>query len=652
MSRISNFILFILLAAGISISVNCGKQEDEAQDETAQKGAVLKDTAWFISALPSSIRLNPVSGQIIEDRPDIYKMRPLGNLLERNWVYDGDTVRLHAARGEYVSFQLVIGRVAEDTLKDIFVEITPFSMAGKSLEFDPELSLEWSVRVKNISRGYEKSSYGAGWYPDALIPFETIQAARRTGRLVYPLTLPDFRNRIDGQRYLLVWVDQFVPFEREKVPPGTYKSIVNVEVDGSIKKLPVVLKVWDFAVPSENRLTGNIQQSGFVRRLTEDRELELYQLFKRHRVIPTDPSYRPQYSVSRSGKLTIDWSDFDSRLKKYFTGEAFTGKYGYRGPGYGEPIEIFVLPFNCARDKASGGGWPDVGGAEDERKPANRAIYISAIRQVREHVLSMVDTDKIRLVVFQNGLDESYFPEAWDRMVYYGKLFKEYFPESAYRVDGGYSKEAMEVIREAIDYWCCHSVGYNMDTVEEYRKMGIKDWVYGPILYERRGNSGVGSSTFIDLELTNERVISWACWKYRTLTWCSWGIGSQWTPAWYSPETWKHVIRREDQATYFRSYNGNGQVVYAPGVVPSVNVICPSIRLKNMRDGVEEYEYFRLLTRLEGNTDRADAVVNRIINRPFGEQSLGNLDVWNHNPADWDAARIEVGELIEQALAR
>jgi len=264
----------------------------------------------------------------------------------------------------------------------------------------------------------------------------------------------------------------------------------------------------------------------------------------------------------------------------------------------------------------------------------------------------MIEPDKVRLVVFQNGLDESYFPEAWDRMVYYGKLFKQYFPEAAYRVDGSYSKEAMEIIHKAIDYWCCHSVGYNMETVKEYRKLGIKDWVYGPILYERRGNGGVGSSTFIDLELTNERVISWASWKYETLTWCSWGIGSQWSAAWYSPETWKHVIRRQDQDTYFRSYNGNGQVVYAPGVVPSVDVICPSIRLKNMRDGVEEYEYFRLLAALDGNRDRVDKVVDRIINRPFGKGSLGDLDVWNHNPKDWDEARIEVGKLIEEASAR
>ena len=645
MYRTANCIALTLVAVFFSVS------SDESIRAAQQ--SKIPEHAWFISALPSSIRLNPVNGKAIEDRADIYTMRPLGNVLQQNWVYDGDSVRLRGARGEYVSFQLVIGRTTDDTLKDVYVEVAPFVKGSLSLESKPARFLEWSVKVNSISRGYDRSSYGAGWYPDALIPFETLQAERRTGRLTYPLTLPDFRNRIEGQRYLVVWIDQFIPFERQKAPPGVYESTVTVEVDGSLKKLPVEMKVWDFAVPKENKLTGNIQQSGFVRRLDEERELELYQLFKRHRIIPTDPSYRPEYNVSSSGELSIDWSDFDSRLKKYFTGEAFTKEYGYSGPGYGEPIEIFVLPFDCARPEAKGGGWPDIGGEEVEREPANRSIYVSAIKQVREHILSMVEAEKVRLIVFQNGLDESYFPEAWARMVFYGNMFKEHFPEAAYRVDGGYSKEAMEAIHKSIDHWCCHSVGYDMDTVKEYRKLGIQDWVYGPILYERRGNSGVGSSTFIDLELTNERVISWASWKYQTLTWCSWGIGSQWSAAWYSPETWKHVIRSEDKETYFRSYNGNGQVVYAPGVVPSVNVICPSIRLKNMRDGVEEYEFFRLLASLDGNRDgnrdRVDELVNRIINRPFGKESLGNLDVWNHNPEDWDTVRIETGELIERA---
>ncbi|MBW1936553.1 MAG: hypothetical protein JRI84_13555 [Deltaproteobacteria bacterium] len=45
---------------------------------------------WKISALPSSVRLNPSSGKILEDRPDIYEMQPLGNLLEKTGSMTAD----------------------------------------------------------------------------------------------------------------------------------------------------------------------------------------------------------------------------------------------------------------------------------------------------------------------------------------------------------------------------------------------------------------------------------------------------------------------------------------------------------------------------------------------------------------------------------
>ncbi|MBN2289262.1 MAG: DUF4091 domain-containing protein [Candidatus Glassbacteria bacterium] len=613
------------------------------------------DSTWWIGALPSSVRLDPVNGKIIEDRPDIYRMEPLGDLPVRNWVFDGETVELHAARGEYVSFQLVIAKGPEGELDDISVRMQPFSGNGVRLEVEPELFLEWSVEVRTPSSGYERTSYGPGWYPDALIPLDQLQTdPERQGRLWYPLRLPDFRNRIENQRFQVIWVDQFVPFAREAAPPGVYRSEITVRVGGVSRKLPVALEVWDFALPNRNNLAGNLQQGGFMKNLDEDLELELYQLFKRHRIVPFDYAYRPGIEITGSGEVVLDWTGFDSRLRKYFTGEAFTEKYGYSGPGYGEPLEQYVLPFDCYRDHRgiTRPGWPDVGDMQQERKPENRAVYISAIRQVREHILSMADPQKTRLIVFQGGLDESYFPEAWDRMVYYGKLFKQYFPEAFYRVDGSYSREAMETIHEAIDYWCCHTVGYDMETVLAYRELGIKDWVYGPLLYERRENSWVGSSTFLDLELTNERLISWACWKYRTLTWCSWGIGCRWEAAWFTPATWQHATREQGSPLRIRTSNGNALGAYAPNIVPSVDVPCSTVRLKNMRDGVEEYELMRLLSGLDGGPDRVDAVVNRIVGRPFGKESIGDIDVWSHDPRQWDAARLELGELAGKASAR
>ncbi|HUU30279.1 MAG TPA: hypothetical protein VM123_20935 [archaeon] len=616
--------------------------------------AAPEPSSWSIGALPSSVRLDPASGRIIDDGSGIYETAPLGDLLAKNWVYDTESVSLHAARGEYVSFQLVIRNNADTALKDIIIEMKPFTQSGSALEVEPELFLEWAVQVKEHTSGYERGSLGGGWYPDALIPLEFIQQdlSRMKNRLTYPLELPDFHNRVDSQRYLLIWVDQYIPFEREKAPAGVYSSELTVSIGGQRKSLPVKLKVWNFAIPRENKFAGNLQHEGFLRRMDERLELSVYQLFKRHRIVPVDPTYTPSISVSPDGKVTIDWSTHDERLGKYFSGEAFTDKYGYSGPGYGEPIELYVLPFDVY-GKYGTSGWPDIGKPDVEREPARQAVYIEAIRQVREHMLSMINPEKTKLIVYLNGLDESYFPEAWDRMDFYGKLFDKYFPETFFRVDGSYNEEAMKVIHDAIDYWCCHTIGYNLETIQAYRKLGIKDWLYGPMLYESEKNGWSGSSTFTDLPLVNERAISWSCWKYRTLTFCSWGIGSGWEAAWYNSETFKDIFRDHGEGPLcFRLYNGNAMEIYAPGVIPNVNAPCPSIRLKTMRDGVEEYEFFRMLSELDKGTERADAVVNRIIKQPFGEKSIGNLEIWDYNPANWDAARIEIGEMIEKAVSR
>ncbi|MDH3650039.1 MAG: DUF4091 domain-containing protein, partial [Saprospiraceae bacterium] len=627
------------------------------------------EAGWDVTVLPSSVRLDPSSGKILENRPDLYKMESMGNLLEKNWIYDGSQVDLYCARGEYVSFQLVIEKTGSIDLKDIIVKCSPFKQSGKRLTADPELFLEWAVRVTSHSTGYEKTSLGPGYYPDALIPLKFVEMDidQYPGRIRYPFELPDFINRIENQRYALVWVDQWVPIDREKATPGDYLADVTVSVEGEKKTIPVKLHIWDFALPNQNTLAGNLQQEGFLKGMDETRELQLYQLLKRHRVVPADPTYDPSIKVSQNGEIEIDFAIYDNRLKKYFTGEAFTEEYGYKyGPGYGEPIEQFVLPFDVY-GKHGGGGWPDIVKQELtpsadwldmykeatalERLPEKEDIYLEAIHLVREHILDLVDPAKTDLIVYLNGLDESYFPEAWDRMKYWGGVYKRHFPETKFRVDGAYSTEAMEVIKDILDYWCCHTIGYDIETIKQYRALGVTDWLYGPQMYEREQNGWCGSSTFMDLELSNERLISWSCFKYESHTWCSWGMGSGWTTGWYNSETFKDLFRDHGTGPLsYRRYNGNAMEVYAPGFVAGIDEPCPSLRLKNMRDGVEEYEYMQLLTKLDGNRDRVDKIVNSIVFDPYGKAAIGNLNPWNHNPNKWDEARILMGQLIEGAV--
>lgn len=610
-------------------------------------------SGWNLGVIPASVRLDPSTDQIIESRFDaVDQSRTVsGDLMQKNWIYDGEKVSLHAARGEYVSFQLILTNRTGRTLKAIMVDMPPFAGENSQFEILPEFFLEWAVEVKTPSTGYSKASLGTGWYPDALVPFRYVQmdSTKVHRRWVFPIELPDFNNRIDNQQSLVIWVDQYIPHDAEEAKPGLYSSEISVAIGDQVKKIPVQLEIWDFAIPNENKLKASLQHEGFLSSMDERQELETYQLFKRNRISLMDPTYKPELQVSGDGKVDLGWESFDSRLNKYFTGKAFTQEYGYDyGPGYGEPIETFILPFNVF-GKHGDPGWPDTGRPEVERNPENITLYRDVIRKVRGHLQNMIDPGKTELIVYLNGLDESYFPEAWDRMVYYGEIFKEDYPEVSFRVDGSYSDEAMEVIKNSIGSWASHTINYDIERIREYQDMGIEDWIYGPMLYESKVNSWVGSCTFIDLPLVNDRAISWSCWKYNTYSWISWGVGAGWERAWYDPETWKdtYKVGSDSDAGYtYKKLNGNGLLIYSPGIIPNVYGACPSIRLKTMRNGVQEYEYMRLLSALDGNKERVNEVVNTIIKEPFGESSIGNLDVWNYDAAQWDRARIRLGEMI------
>ncbi|HUQ65372.1 MAG TPA: hypothetical protein VM101_04425 [Flavitalea sp.] len=616
-----------------------------------------ENSDWEISVIPSSIRLDPVTSEIIENRFVLNKNKEAGDILKHNWIYDGQSVSLKAARGEYISFQLVVTNKSSAPLKQVKVNLPSFGKSGKQLGIAPELFLVWSSEIKTPSTGYPTASLGKGWYPEALIPFKYIQddSSQVHGRWTYPLWIPDFNNRIENQRSMIVWVDQYVPYKEEEATPGVYSSSITVSIGKTTRKIPVKLNVWNFALPNENRLKASLQEEGFLSSMSEEDELEMYQLFKRNRVGLMDPTYQPILKVSADKKVSIDWKSFDKRLKKYFTGEAFTAAKGYEyGPGYGEPLETFILPFDVY-GKHHTKGWPDTGTPDVERKPENIGIYENTVRAVRSHLKPLVDTQKTELYVYLNGLDESYDRFAQERMVYYGNLFHKIYPEIKFRIDGAYDDQAMEFLHNSIDAWGSHTINYNLDKVKKYQKLGLRDWLYGPMLYEGKVNSWVGSLTFTDLPLVNERAISWSCWKYGTYSWISWGAGVNGKGGWYDPETWKDQYKGgadSDPEFTYKKINGSALYVYSGGIIPNVSGACPSIRLKNLRNGVQEYEMMRLLKKLDGNDSRVNEIVNGVIKEPFGDKSIGNLDIWNYDASVWDESRIKIGDMINEAVKR
>src|SRR4029078_5533365 len=110
-----------------------------------------KNSDWEISVIPSSVRLDPVTNEIIENRFIMNKNNAPGDILKQNWIYDGRRVSLKAARGEYISFQLVLTNKSSAPINQVKVDVPSFSKSGKRLAIAPELFLVWSSEVKTPS---------------------------------------------------------------------------------------------------------------------------------------------------------------------------------------------------------------------------------------------------------------------------------------------------------------------------------------------------------------------------------------------------------------------------------------------------------------------------------------------------------------------
>lgn len=588
-------------------------------------------TLW---AVDDTVRVSPVTGLVlIEGRTGIHKDYPVTNYRQKNRVWDAHTrtVSLKAARNEFVAFQLILA--AEQPVEKVEASFAELRHAGGLALTGRHLQLfkEWYVQVRRPSTGYEASSLGPGWYPDALLP-------KRPARLStgFPFSIPDLYNNIPGQKNQALWIDIYVPNDPQEAPPGRYSGTLEVSWKSGKSAIDVVLDVWDFALPQESHLPGDIW-NGSMRNMPPEEELLYYQLAQQHRFLPLVYAYRPKLSIEGT-KVHLDWSEYDRRIARYLDGSAFTSKHGYWGPGYAVPVHHLMLPFDIEKHGNKDRAWP-MAVPGSGRTPEYEAIWKEVARQVREHLDTVPAWRKVLKIAFLDGLDESYDEASYEKMIYYGRLLHEILGRGwfKYRVDGGYSRAAMKQLSSEVDLWVCHTVAFDLPVIAEFQKQGIEAWFYGPMIYEQKKNSGCGSNTFLDLDLSINRAIGWIGWKYRS-GWVQWEFDWNAYAAWYEAENFKEPGR---------IYNGSGQLIYR-GAVMGYREPIPSIRLKAQRRGLQDYEYFWLLAQKTGSREASDRLVNSVIYKnPFGEGAMLDTEIWKNDPDAWEAARIAAGDLIE-----
>ena len=262
-------------------------------------------------AFPEVTKVDPVSGEVLGEKF-------LGDVRRANAVWDGATgsIRLAAAKGEIVSFQLAV----EGEAKGVGVEVSPLRLI-----------------VSGIDR--------------ALIPNQGVRLWRNWyvgGQSEYAIPLkgafdcPAADNGIEGQTLQAVTVDYHVP---EASAPGVYEGALTLTAGEDKLNLPLTVKVYDVTIPEEIHFNPELNCYGGPGQAGSAKFKDSFRLAHYHRCtinrVPYTQGGRVHAdwipAIDARGRVT-DWSNFDNNL-----GGLLDGSWFKDNPRSGVPVPTMYL---------------------------------------------------------------------------------------------------------------------------------------------------------------------------------------------------------------------------------------------------------------------------------------------------------------------
>jgi len=325
-------------------------------------GAAIYENLLEVWVCPDICKVDPLSGGILLDGRNY---EPAGEYKLENevWWSARRTVRLEAARGEVVAFQIILERVGQGKLTGVRVVPDDFIGAPGIIKAEGNISC-FRVWYFDVASRKEEGKIGEGekhlpvWHGDACLLLAPPFAES--------FSLPSMDNLGEDQRCQSVWVDFYLP---PQTKPGLYQG--KVTITAHELKRPVIiiveLKVLPLVMPAEttwtvelnayhyglNHMFGVSVEKDPKRYLTIERRC--YQMAHQHRttlnILPYGQDGKVQAGcapvLSGRGKdiRVVSWKEWDRRFADYLNGKAFTAGAGYRGPGERVPVSHMYLPF-------------------------------------------------------------------------------------------------------------------------------------------------------------------------------------------------------------------------------------------------------------------------------------------------------------------
>jgi hypothetical protein len=535
---------------------------------------------WAILVVLSLVQATAGAGTI-----DLKAVPPTVRVRQEGAFKGADTVEVFAARGETESFQVVV-TAAGGSLRNVSAEMSPLKGEGEASLPANSITLYREVFIP-VRYSSPQATEPPGLIADPLVPFVNPYTGARVPE-------PRWRDKgMEGARFGAVgfdlwqdrhqplWVDVQIP---KDAAPGVYHGTFSVRAQNTERAtIPVRVTVWDFTLPDGPTHENHFGNFSYVARYYKlDENSEKYRALEdryitamaTHRLNPPLPR-RLHPKVADDGAVV-----FDEATDRQIT--EFVERYH---------VTNFEVPRAPFRDALT------TGRAKTIRYYEWWYAYLQKKGWAERAYLYM--------------LDEPNTKEAYDQVRQLGALVHERAPKlRCLVVEQPYTQNPdWGTLNEAVDIWCPLFAFLEETSIKRVQSEGDAVWSYTALCqrapsyssdYEKVKNDHPPYWQ-IDFPVLSYRIAPWLNRRYGVTGLLYWT-----TVCWTSPQ------RNPWDSPGFRvNFNGEGMLFY-PGEDAGIDGPITTIRLKNLRDGMEDYEYFTLLEKRKGK-EAVDEIVRTAV---------------------------------------
>ncbi|HEX7447847.1 MAG TPA: GDSL-type esterase/lipase family protein [Pirellulales bacterium] len=538
-------------------------------------------------------KVHSETGEMIPPQPKAY--------LSANHLWSGQQreIRLHAAKNEFVDFQIVLH--------------------GEATALEAEVRFDNLPEIERSVGRLQPVASQRGPLPDPVVPLKA--------------SAPDASSKTAAYTSLLV--ELFVPHEAKA---GEHRGTLRLRASNDSLELPVKLTVWDFTLPDHLSFLPDMNCYGLP-----DNERDYYRLAHQHRTVLNRVPYYQNGNVAEGcapawDGQRLDWTAWDRRFAQYFDGSAFSDL-----PRQSVPLECFYLPLqenwpSPIETNYNGSYW-----ADEAFPDGYREAFVSASRQMAEHFGQHGWHDTL-FQCFQNGknnfkengwsrgsspwlLDEpANFQDYW-ALRWFGQAFHEGVSAAGSRAKMLFRCDISrpEWQRDSLD----GLLNYNVvgGAFRGYRRIVLdRKRAFGQMVVEYGSANGLEES---NVQPAGWSVDAWCLGADGVLPWQTIGTADSW--------------KRADRLALFYPGQSDGPPA-------------PSIRLKSFRRGQQDVEYLTLWCHATGQPRWAvGEAVRRALRLSgsrqgtgFGGEDAGVIQFAALKPADLWALRIALGRALSK----